>query len=166
MDSRSPASQLASCCVATLFTVAHSAHSGAAALTPQLALIRSLPASRRCRRDVDAALLTLQRRFSADDGIVTQGEVGEAFFVIAEGTVAVTVDDVPRRELAAGDSFGEIALLHDVPRTATVTAVDAVDTFVVDREQFLDSIGAHARSTVVAEAVASARMAADVRAPA
>ena len=53
-----------------------------------------------------------------------------------------------------------------MPRTATVTAVVAVDTFVLDREQFLDSIGAHARSTVVAETVASARMAADVRAPA
>ena len=104
--------------------------------------------------------------YAAGDRIVTQGEVGEAFYVIAEGTVAVTVDEVPRRELGAGDFFGEIALLHDVPRTATVTAVDAVDTRVVDREQFLDSIGAHARSTVVAESVASARMAADARAPA
>ena len=132
------------------------------------ALIRSLPvfAPLPIAMLETLALRIHERRFSAGDRIVTQGEVGEAFFVIAEGTVAVTVDDVPRRELAAGDSFGEIALLHDVPRTATVTAVDAVDTFVVDREQFLDSIGAHARSTVVAEAVASARMAADARAPA
>ena len=68
------------------------------------------------------------------------------------GAVLGDVDDVPRRELGAGDFFGKIALLNDVPRTATVTAVDAVETFVVDREQFLDSIGAHARSTVVAEA--------------
>ena len=132
------------------------------------ALIRSLPvfAPLPIAMLETLALRIHERRFSAGDHIVTQGEVGEAFFVIAEGTVAVTVDDVPRRELAAGDSFGEIALLHDVPRTATVTAVDAVDTFVVDREQFLDSIGAHARSTVVAETVASARMAADARAPA
>ena len=76
------------------------------------------------------------------------------------------VDEVPRRELGAGDFFGEIALLHDVPRTATVTAVGAVDTLVVDREQFLDSIGSHARSTTVAETVASDRMAADARAAA
>ena len=47
-----------------------------------------------------------------------------------------------------------------------MTAVDAVDTLVVDREQFLDSIGAHARSATVAEAVASDRMAADARAAA
>ena len=132
------------------------------------ALIRSLPvfAPLPIAMLETLALRLRERRYAAGDRIVTQGEVGEAFYVIAEGTVAVTVDEVPRRELGAGDFFGEIALLHDVPRTATVTAVDAVDTLVVDREQFLDSIGAHARSTVVAEAVASSRMAADARAPA
>ena len=132
------------------------------------ALIRSLPvfAPLPIAMLETLALRLRERRYAAGDRIVTQGEVGEAFYVIAEGTVAVTVDEVPRRELGAGDFFGEIALLHDVPRTATVTAVDAVDTLVVDREQFLDSIGAHARSTVVAEDVASARMAADARAAA
>jgi len=73
---------------------------------------------------------------------------------------------VPRRELRAGDFFGEIALLHDVPRTATVTATGVVDALVIDREQFLDSIGAHARSAGLAEAAASDRIAADARAPA
>ena len=132
------------------------------------ALIRSLPvfALLPIAMLETLALRLRERRYAAGDRIVSQGEVGEAFYVIAEGTVAVTVDEVPRRELGAGDFFGEIALLHDVPRTATVTAVDAVDTLVVDREQFLDSIGAHARSTVVAEDVASARMAADARAAA
>ena len=132
------------------------------------ALIRSLPvfAPLPIAMLETLALRLRERRFAAGDRIVTQGEAGEAFFVIAEGTVTVAVDEVPRRELGAGDFFGEIALLNDVPRTATVTAVGAVDTLVVDREQFLDSIGSHARSATVAETVASDRMAADARAAA
>ena len=110
------------------------------------------------------ALRLHERRFAAGAPIVVQGEVGDAFYVIDAGTVAVTVDGAPRRELSAGDAFGEIALLHDVPRTATVTACETVDALVIDRDQFLDSIGAHARSARVAEAAASDHLAADARA--
>jgi hypothetical protein len=82
------------------------------------ALIRSLPvfAPLPIAMLKTLALRLRERRYAAGDRIVTQGEVGEAFYVIAEGTVAVTVDEAPRRELGAGDFFGEIALLHDLPR--------------------------------------------------
>jgi CRP-like cAMP-binding protein len=53
--------------------------------------------------------------------------------------------------------FGEIALIRDTPRTATVRAAEAVQ-LAVDRAAFLDSIGAHARCTHTANAVADARL--------
>ena len=112
------------------------------------------------------ALRLRERRYAAGDQIVVEGELGDEFFVIADGTVSVDVDGQPRPPLGTGDFFGEIALLHDVPRTATITATGTVDALLSDREQFIDGIGAHARGASAAEAAASDRMATDARATA
>ena len=74
------------------------------------------------------------------EAIVRQGDPGDKFYLIRRGTVRVLVDDGsgPRRvnELGKGDFFGDRALLTDEPRNATVVAVDAVETYNLDRETF------------------------------
>jgi CRP-like cAMP-binding protein len=61
-------------------------------------------------------------RHRAGTVLAREGEVGLGFFLIAEGTAMVTVNGRPRRRLGPGDWFGEISLLDQGPRTATVTA--------------------------------------------
>jgi len=63
-----------------------------------------------------------ERRFSAGDSLATEGQKGAGFFVIGEGTATVTVGGAERGKLGPGDYFGEIALIDEGARTATITA--------------------------------------------
>ena len=65
-----------------------------------------------------------------------EGEPAMEFFVIIDGEVEVTRDGRPIRTLRSGDFFGEIALLEDLPRTATVTATTPLRFFVLTRQSF------------------------------
>lgn len=70
-----------------------------------------------------------QRTFSSGQQIAVQGESGVGFFVIEEGQASVTVHGDEVRRLGAGDYFGEIALIAQSPRTATVTADTDLKTY-------------------------------------
>jgi MFS family permease len=87
----------------------------------------------------------------AGETILAEGDPGDRFFVIDRGRVEVTRGDELLRELGPGQWFGELALLRDVPRTATVTALTDVTLWAVERDGFLAAVGAATRSREVAD---------------
>lgn len=91
--------------------------------------------------------------------IVREGDPGDRFYIVAEGKVEITAEGAPLSELEAGGYFGEIALIRDVPRTATVVAKTPVVLYALDREDFLAAVTSHAPSEEAAEEVVSARLA-------
>lgn len=86
--------------------------------------------------------------------IVREGESGDSYFAIVTGEVAVTMNGRPIRTMTRGQGFGEIALLADVPRTATVTATDDVDLLEIERAPFLTAVTGHDASKQAAWGVA------------
>ena len=65
-----------------------------------------------------------------------EGRRGREFFVLIEGSARVTRKGEKLADLTGGDGFGEIALITDRPRTATVTATSAVDVLVITDRRF------------------------------
>lgn len=84
--------------------------------------------------------------------IIQQGDRGDRFFVVREGELAVEVAAASdKREiatLARGDYFGEMALLHDAPRAATVRATSDVELLALERNDFLRSVAGRGRARV------------------
>ncbi len=96
---------------------------------------------------------TLRVRFDAGAAIITEGEVGDAFYLIDEGTADVTIAGQPRNTMGPGDSFGEIALVRRVPRTATVTATSALMVYRIEGSTFVSAITGNPTSHAAAEVV-------------
>jgi MFS family permease len=95
---------------------------------------------------------------AAGDEIIRAGDHGDRFYVVSSGEVEVFVDGRPARREGEGSYFGEIALLRDVPRTATVRAASDVELYALDRDDFLTAVSGHAGSTQAAEAVIGSRL--------
>jgi CRP-like cAMP-binding protein len=81
------------------------------------------------RERAEIASAMKQRIFSAGQSIAVEGESGVGFFVIEEGEAKVTVHGDEVRTLGPGDYFGEVALITQGPRTATVTADTDLKTY-------------------------------------
>jgi len=86
-----------------------------------------------------------KRKYARGDVIIRQGDVGEEFFVIARGSVSVTAQKSggPESQIATlglGDVFGEMALLTDEPRNATVSALEDLETYYLDKKGFHEAL--------------------------
>lgn len=79
---------------------------------------------------------TTERAYDAGAVIVREGEPGVGFYLIAEGEVEVSHDGRSLRTLGTGEFFGELALLEETPRTATVTARTPTRCLVLPRWHF------------------------------
>jgi CRP-like cAMP-binding protein len=90
--------------------------------------------------------------------IVRAGDAGDRFYIVDSGTVRVGLED-GEKESGPGDYFGEIALLRDVPRTATVSAATATRLFALERADFLAAVTGHALAEAAAEDVVDTRLA-------
>jgi Cyclic nucleotide-binding domain len=91
--------------------------------------------------------------------VVRQGEPGDRFYVVADGELEVIRDERIVATRRRGEGFGEIALMYDVPRTATVRARTDSQLYALDRESFLLAVTGHARSQRAAHDLADARLA-------
>ena len=83
--------------------------------------------------------------YSAGDTIASEGSGGAGFFVIGEGTAKVTVHGDDRATLGPGDYFGEIALIDEGARTATVTAETDMTTYAMTFWEFRPIVETDAR---------------------
>ncbi len=99
------------------------------------------------------------REVPAGTDLCVQGEPGDSFFVIAHGEAQVLGDGAPVRDLGRGDGFGEIALLRDVTRTATVRARDDLVVLEIGREAFLDVVARHSTTSAAADEVVDTHLA-------
>lgn len=96
---------------------------------------------------------------AAGQVVIAQGDVGDRFYVIADGHFTVSIDGVPRPGvLGPGTGFGEIALLHSVPRTATVEADTVGRLLTLRADDFLAAVTGSPDGHAVAREVSRAHL--------
>jgi MFS family permease len=105
------------------------------------------------------ALEARELEVPAGQVVFEQGAPGDSFYVIADGEVDVSIDGSHVRRQAQGEGFGEIALLRDTPRTATITAIAPSKLVAIDRDAFLSAVTGHPGSAEAAEGLVAARLA-------
>ena len=90
--------------------------------------------------------------------VIREGEAGDRFYAIATGELRVTKGGREVSTLRRGDGFGEIALIEDVPRTATVTATTDAELFSLTKEPFILALTGHAPAARAASDMVSQRL--------
>jgi MFS family permease len=94
----------------------------------------------------------------AGETVFRQGDHGDRFYIVDSGEVEIEIDGRVANVLGPGDHFGEIALLRDMPRTATVRARKETRLHALERDAFLGAVTGHSGSTEAAETVVVARL--------
>jgi MFS family permease len=108
---------------------------------------------------LEALAMSLARiDISAGETLFRQGDHGDRFYIIESGEVEIEIDGRVVNVLEPGDHFGEIALLRDIPRTATARSRKETRLFALERDSFLGAVTGHAESSEAAESVVFARL--------
>jgi MFS family permease len=94
----------------------------------------------------------------AGENVVREGETGDRFYVVGSGELEVYGRGGLLATLGPSDYFGEIALLREVPRTATVTAKSDAKLLTLERDEFVAAVTGHPESREAADAVIGARL--------
>lgn len=125
----------------------------------ELALLRALPIFRALPGPALEGIARSLEPVHAPAGrvIVREGDPGDRYFAIAEGEVEVVRGGSRVDVMQRGDGFGEIALLHDVPRTATVLATSDTELYALAKEPFLLALTGHATTDAIAKEIARER---------
>ena len=126
----------------------------------EIRLLRDVPMLRPLTMCTNEELAANLRRIKLPAGtvLIRQGDVGDAFYILEAGAMEAVIDEIPVRALGPGDSFGEIALLRDVPRTATVRATRASTVLALDRDHFLAAVTGRREAAAAAEEVIRGRL--------
>jgi MFS family permease len=90
------------------------------------------------------------------DVVIRAGDVGDRFYIVADGELEVVASGL-QKMAGAGDFFGEIALIRDVPRTATITALTDCHLYAMDRADFLAAVTTHSGVRAAGEAIVEER---------
>jgi len=133
------------------------------AILRDLAIVRAVPMFMPLSAPVVERLAAYAEHatINAEAPIITEGEHGDRFYIVITGRVRVGVEGRDAGEVGPGGSFGEIALIRDVPRTATVVATEPTELLAIRREPFLEALTGQARSRALAADVIEERLAAD-----
>jgi CRP/FNR family transcriptional regulator, cyclic AMP receptor protein len=101
-------------------------------------LIARVPLFERCSKRELAAIANIADQIERPEGrvVVREGELGQEFWVLVEGSAEVSRDGRRVATLGPGDFFGEIALVSNVPRTASVKTTSPVRALVVSSRDF------------------------------
>lgn len=97
---------------------------------------------------------------AAGETVFRQGDRGDLFYIVEDGRCEITIDGEKVADAWPGEAFGEIALLRDIPRTGTVTAVEDTKLLALERDEFIAAVTGHAPSREAADALVGARLAA------
>jgi hypothetical protein len=127
----------------------------------EIALLRSLPLFAELPAPTIEGLAAALTPIHLAPGavLIQQGDQGDAYYAIAAGELDVRHDGHLLRQCGRGEGVGEIALLRDIPRTATVTAHSAATVYELHRDPFLTAVLGHAPTQRQADRIADARLA-------